>query len=88
MPSSLVSIATSPPSLAIAAATSGALDASIGWTGRPTSRPIAASASAPANAAPAAATVLPASIAARRTSARGSSTTCATASWVTASSAP
>ena len=75
MPSSLASIATSvSPSgerPAIAAATSGALEASIGMIGRPTSSPIAARASSPSNAAPAAATVEPASIAARRTAASG-----------------
>ena len=92
MPSSLASIATSvAPSgerAAIAPVTSGALEASIGMIGRPTSSPISASASSPANAAPAAATVEPASMAARRTAASGTSATWATASWVTASSAP
>src|SRR6478752_1594085 len=55
IPSSLASMATSvspsgesPP---IAAATSGALEASIGMIGRPTSSPMASSASSPANAA-------------------------------------
>ena len=46
MPSSLTSTATrSPPAFVTAAATSGALEASIGRTGRPTSSPNAASAS-------------------------------------------
>ena len=49
MPSSFTSTATSapPPALARASATSGALEASIGSTGRPTWSPIAPSASTP-----------------------------------------
>ena len=71
IPSSLVSTDTEcrpPPALSIAAATEVALDASIGWTGRPTSSTKPASASAdPDSAAEATATVEPAIIAARRT---------------------
>ena len=92
MPSSLASTTTAPPSppaFATAAATSGAEEASIGRTGRPTSSRNRARPSSPsASAASAIATVEPASIAARRTTVSGTSPATASASWTTASSAP
>lgn len=93
MPSSFTSTATGrsgePPALVIAAPTSGALEASIGRTGRPTSRPKAASASSPpVIAATTTWVVEPASIAARRTVGSGTPAATATASWASASSAP
>ena len=67
----------------------GALAASIGRTGRPTSRPNAASAALPPLSAAAATTPSePRSIMARRTSATGTSAARATASVMTPSSAP
>ena len=67
----------------------GALAASIGRTGRPTSRPNAASAALPPDSAAAATTPSePRSIMARRTSATGTSAARATASVITPSSAP
>ena len=67
----------------------GALAASIGRTGRPTSRPNAASAALPPLSAAAATTPSePRSIMARRTSATGTSAARATASVITPSSAP
>ena len=74
MPSSFVSTATRTPlpSLAIASATVGALDASIGSTGRPTCRRSPVRASAPPFAeASAAAGTDPANMAARRTTSAG-----------------
>ena len=66
-----------------------ALAASIGRTGRPTSRPKASSASLPpASAAAATAPSEPRSIIARRTSATGTDAARATASVITPSSAP
>ena len=93
MPSSFVSTATGvpgpPPAFAIAAATSGAVEASIGSTGRPTSRPISASASSPpVIAATTIGTVPPASIAARRTTVSLTPEAVAIASWTSASRAP
>ena len=93
MPSSFTSTATGrpgpPPALAIAAATSAALEASIGSTGRPTSRPTPASASSPpVMAATTIGTVPPASIAARRTAVSFTPEAAATASCTRASSAP
>src|SRR6188472_57804 len=89
MPSSLVSIATAPPpALAMAAATSGALDASIGRTGRPTSRANSPRAASPSNAALAIGTVPPASMAARRTALSGAPDAAANPSWTRASRAP
>ena len=90
IPSSFTSTASSPPpALASAASRSGALDASIGSTGRPTSSPNPANASSPpVSAATATAVVEPASIAARRTDASGTEAAAATASWTRASRAP
>ena len=92
MPSSLASTTTAPPSppaFARAAPTSGADEASIGSTGRPTSSRNRASPSSPSpSAASAIATVEPASIAARRTTVTGTPPATASASWTTASSAP
>ena len=90
IPSSFTSTANSPPpALAIAAARSGALDASIGSTGRPTSSPNPASASSPpVSAATATSGVEPASIALRRTTVSGTAAAAATASWSRASRAP
>jgi len=93
MPSSFTSIATGwsrpPPAFAIAAATSGALEASIGSTGRPTSSPTSASAvSPPVIAATTIGTVPPASIAARRTAVSFTPDAAAIASCTSASSAP
>jgi hypothetical protein len=66
-----------------------ALAASIGRTGRPTSRPKACSASRPpASAAAATGPSEPRSIIARRTSATGTEAARATASVITPSSAP
>ena len=76
MPSSFVSTATGtpPPSLAIASATVGALEASIGSTGRPTrSRRRARPSAPPTAAASAAAGTDPANMAARRTNSEGTS---------------
>ena len=89
MPSSFHSTAAGPPILARASSMLVALEASIGRTGRPTSRPNAASASLPPTRA-AAATVPsePRSITARRTSATGTEAAGATASVMTPSSAP
>ena len=70
MPSSFVSTATGVPAaaaLAIAAATSGAVEASIGSTGRPTSSPNSASASSP----PVIAATAIGTVRARRASPRG-----------------
>ena len=91
MPSSLASITTGPAdtALAMAASMSGALEASIGSTGRPTSSPTSArAASPPVKAATAAASVLPDNIALRRTAVNGTSATWATASCTSASRAP
>ena len=90
MPSSFTSTATvPPPALPTAAPRSGALEASIGSTGRPTSRPKPANASSPpVIAATTTCVVEPASIAARRTEASGTPAAAATASWTSASSAP
>ena len=67
----------------------GALEASIGSTGRPTSRPNPARASSPpVMAATTTCVVEPASIAARRTEASGTPAAAATASWTSASRAP
>ena len=75
--------------LASAASTDGALDASIGLSGWPTSSPNSDSASAPpSRAASATAGSDPRSITARRTSATGISDARATASVITPSSAP
>ena len=90
IPSSFHSTAASwPPILASASSRLVALAASIGRTGRPTSRPNAASASLPpASAAAATAPSEPRSIIARRTSATGTDAARATASVITPSSAP
>ena len=93
MPSSFHSTAHSigagPPALASASSIVGALAASIGRTGRPTSRPKAASAPLPPDSAAAAtAPSEPRSIMARRTSATGTEAARATASVITPSSAP
>jgi len=72
-----------------AASTEGALDASIGLSGCPTSSPNSDSASAPpSSAASATAGSDPRSITARRTSAAGTPAARATASVITPSSAP
>ena len=71
------------------AATSGAEAASIGRSGRPTSSPMASSASTPpSRAATATGPAYPASIAARRTAASGTSAAAAMAASITPSSAP
>ncbi len=90
IPSSFTSTATwPPPAFSIAAGTSGALEASIGRTGRPTSSPTSASASAPpVIAATTIGTVPPASIAARRTTVSLTPEAAAIASCTRASSAP
>ena len=93
MPSSLTSTETGaaagPVALVSAAARSGALEASMGSTGRPTSRPNPVSASAPpVIAATVTRTVEPASIAARRTDVSGTPAAWATASCTSASRAP
>ena len=89
IPSSFHSTAAVPSILARASSMLGALAASIGRTGRPTSRPNAASASLPPLSAAAATTPSePRSIMARRTSATGTSAARATASVMTPSSAP
>ena len=89
MPSSFHSTAAVPPTLAMASAMLAALAASIGRTGRPTSRPKAASAALPpASAAAATAPSEPRSIMARRISATGTEAARATASVMTPSSAP
>ena len=93
MPSSFHSTAHStgatPPTLASASEIVVALEASIGRTGRPTSRPNAASAPLPpASAAAATAASEPRSTTARRTSATGTEAARATASVMTPSSAP
>ncbi len=89
MPSSFHSTAAGAPALARASSMLGALAASIGRTGRPTSRPNAASAALPPDSAAAAtAPSEPRSIMARRTSATGTSAARATASVITPSSAP
>ena len=92
MPSSLLSTATVAPSGAafvMAWPTSGALEASIGRTGRPGRSVNAASASSPPpSAAAATGSVDPANIDARRTVAAGSPAATATASSISPSSAP
>ena len=73
----------------MAAATSAAVEASIGWTGRSTSSPTASSPARPSVSATAAAWPRsPASMHARRTTAAGTSAALATASAMTPSSAP
>ncbi len=89
MPSSFHSTAAVSPALARASSIVGALAASIGRTGRPTSRPNPASAALPPDSAAAAtAPSAPRSIMARRTSATGTEAARATASVITPSSAP
>ena len=95
MPSSFHSTADAapgtpwPPVLARASSMLVAVEASIGRTGRPTSRPNARSAALPpASAAAATAPSEPRSIMARRTSATGTAAARATASVMTPSSAP
>ncbi len=92
MPSSLLSTATAAPSgpaLAIASATSVALDASIGRIGRPGRSPNSSSAGTPpVSAATATGGVEPANIDARRTAAAGTSAASATASSISPSRAP
>ncbi len=87
-PSSFHSTAAGPV-LASADSTSGAVEASIGAIGRPTSSRNAASAGSPSpSAAEATAPRSPRSISARRTAATGTSAAFATASPTTAVSAP
>ncbi len=89
MPSSFHSTAAAPPTLARASSMLVALEASIGRTGRPTSRPNARSAALPPLSAAAATTPSePRSIMARRISATGTEAARATASVMTPSSAP
>ena len=91
IPSSFHSSATGPPceTCARAAATSGADCASIGRTGRPTSRPTARRASTPSRSAAAAIGGNdPRSMNARLTSATGTSAAAAIASTMTPSCAP
>ncbi len=89
IPSSFHSTAAGAPALASASPRVAALEASIGRTGRPTSRPNSASAALPPlSAAAATAPSEPRSIAARRTSATGTAAARATASVMTPSSAP
>ena len=77
------------PVASSAAATSSAVDASIGWTGRSSSSRTAASASTPSVSARRAVTRRsPLSIAARRTTSSGTSAARAIASVITPSSAP
>jgi hypothetical protein len=87
--SAVPSAGVPPPILARASAMLEALAASIGRTGRPTSRPKACRASRPPASAPAAtAPSEPRIIIARRTSATGTEAARATASVITPSSAP
>ena len=89
MPSSLVSTAKGPSTLATPAATSGAVPASIGRTGRPTTRLNASRAAAPSpSAATAIGPVGALNIAARRTDFGGSPAAAAIASSITESAAP
>ena len=89
MPSSLVSTANGASTLPTPAATSGAVPASIGRTGRPTSRLKSSSAAAPpVSAARAMGPVGALNMAARRTDLRSSSAAAAMASSITESSAP
>ena len=88
MPSSFHSTEASPRP-PMAAATSGAVEASIGWTGRSTSSPTASRPARPSVRAMAAVWPRsPASMQARRTTAAGTSAALATASAMTPSSAP
>ena len=92
MPSSLVSTANSSfsrPTFSTPAATSGAVPASIGRTGRPTSMLNSSSASVPrVRAATAIGPVGALNIAARRTACTGTSAAAAIASSITESRAP
>jgi len=91
MPSSLASTATGAPapSRPRASATVGALEASIGNTGRPTCRVMAASASSPsARAATATIGIEPANMAARRTASTPTENAAAIAGISSPSSAP